>query len=47
MVLLGEKNLKEVTAFPLTSDGRDPMMESPSSVSQEQLDELHLSIKKK
>jgi len=47
MVLLGEKNLKEVTAFPLTSDGRDPMMESPSTVSQEQLDELHLQIKKK
>ncbi len=47
MVLLGEKNLKEVTAFPLTSDGRDPMMESPSTVGQEQLDELHLQIKKK
>lgn len=46
MVLLGEKNLKEVTAFPLTSDGRDPMMESPANVSQEQLDELHLAIKK-
>ena len=46
MVLLGEKNLKEVTAFPLTSDGRDPMLESPASVSQEQLDELGLSIKK-
>jgi aspartyl-tRNA synthetase len=47
MVLLAEKNLKEVTAFPLTSDGRDPMMDSPSEVSQEQLDELHLQIKKK
>jgi len=46
MVLLGEKNLKEVTAFPLTSDGRDPMMDSPANVSQEQLDELGISIKK-
>lgn len=46
MVLLGEKNLKEVTAFPLTSDGRDPMMDSPAEVSQEQLNELHLNIKK-
>ncbi len=44
MVLLGEKNLKEVTAFPLTSDGRDPMMDSPAEVNQEQLDELHLKI---
>ena len=47
MVLLGEKNLKEVTAFPLTSDGRDPMMDSPDIVDQAQLDELHLQIKKK
>ncbi|MBT4516585.1 MAG: aspartate--tRNA ligase [Candidatus Komeilibacteria bacterium] len=46
MVILGEKNLKEVTAFPLTSDGRDPMLDSPADVSQEQLDELGLSIKK-
>jgi len=46
MVLLGEKSLKEAIAFPLTSDGRDPMIESPSTVSQEQLDELNLSLKK-
>src|SRR3989339_1083175 len=46
MVLLGEKSLKEAIAFPLTSDGRDPMMESPSTVAQEQLDELGLSVKK-
>ncbi|KKP89339.1 MAG: Aspartyl-tRNA synthetase, partial [Parcubacteria group bacterium GW2011_GWA2_36_10] len=46
MVLLGEKSLKEAIAFPLTSDGRDPMMESPSAVTQEQLDELGLSVKK-
>ncbi len=46
MVLLGEKNLKEVTAFPLTSDGRDPMMDSPAEVGKEQLDELNLQIKK-
>ena len=47
MALLGEKNLKEVTAFPLTSDGRDLMMDSPSNVSKEQLDELGLEVKKK
>ena len=47
MVLLGEKNLKEVTAFPLSSDGRDPMMESPSEVSEDQLNELGINIKKK
>ena len=47
MVLLGEKNLKEVTAFPLTSDGRDPMMDSPATVDQAQLDELYLKVDKK
>jgi aspartyl-tRNA synthetase len=46
MVILGEKNLKEVTAFPLTSDGRDPMLDSPADVDKEQLDELGISIKK-
>ena len=47
MVLMNEKNLKEVTAFPLTSDGRDPMMDSPAKVSKEQLDELGINIKNK
>ncbi len=46
MLLTGEKNLREVIAFPLTNDGRDPMMESPSVVAQKQLDELGLSLKK-
>ena len=46
MLLMGEKNLREVTAFPLTSDGRDPLMDSPSEVTKEQLDELGLALKK-
>ncbi|MDD5749326.1 MAG: aspartate--tRNA ligase [Patescibacteria group bacterium] len=46
MVLLGEKNLREVTAFPLTSDGRDPLLDSPASVDKKQLDELGIAIKK-
>ena len=45
MIFLKEKSLKEVIAFPLTSDGQDPMMESPSEVSSEQLKELGLKIK--
>jgi aspartyl-tRNA synthetase len=44
MILLGEKSLKEVMAFPLTGDGRDPMMESPSEVDKEQLKELGIKI---
>ncbi|MEK7584867.1 MAG: amino acid--tRNA ligase-related protein, partial [Patescibacteria group bacterium] len=45
MILTGEKNLREVTAFPLTNDGRDPMMDSPSEVAKEQLDELGIQVK--
>ncbi|MBI4090498.1 MAG: aspartate--tRNA ligase [Candidatus Komeilibacteria bacterium] len=47
MILAGEKNLREVTAFPLTNDGRDPMMDSPSEVEKGQLEELGIALKKK
>lgn len=46
-ILCGEKNIREVIAFPLTGDVRDPMMEAPSEVSSEQLEELGIEIKKK
>ena len=45
-ILQGEKNIREVIAFPLTSDARDPLMASPSEVSKEQLQELGINIKK-
>ncbi len=45
MILMNEKNLKEVTAFPLTSDGQDPLMDAPQEVSKEQLGELGIEIK--
>lgn len=46
MLLLNEPNIREVIAFPKTGEGRDPMMQSPSSVSDKQLDELHIVLKK-
>ncbi len=46
-LLCGEKNIREVIAFPLTGDVRDPMMGAPSEVTKEQLDELGIQIKKK
>jgi len=45
-LLLNEPNIREVITFPKTGDGRDLMMGAPSEASKEQLDELHLSIKK-
>lgn len=46
MILANEPNIREVIAFPKTGDGRDLMMEAPSEVSPEQLEELCLVIKK-
>ncbi len=40
MILQHEPNIREVIAFPKTSDGRDPLMGSPSEVDNSQLDEL-------
>ncbi len=47
MLMQDEPNIREVIAFPKTGDGRDPMMQSPSSIEQKQLQELGIEIKKK
>ncbi len=39
-----EPNIREVIAFPKTGDGRDPMMNAPSEISKNQLEELHIKI---
>lgn len=46
MVLENEPNIREVMAFPKTGEGRDLMMDAPSTVDKIQLDELHIDIKK-
>ena len=46
MILQKEPNIREVIAFPKTGDARDPMMDSPSEISKEQLVELGIQIKK-
>jgi aspartyl-tRNA synthetase len=45
-VLQNEDSIREVIAFPKTGDGRDPMMDSPSEISTEQLLELGLRLKR-
>lgn len=46
-ILQEEPNIREVIAFPKTGDGYDPLMDSPSEVSEEQLRELGIKLEKK
>jgi len=45
MLLANSKSIRDVIAFPKTVSASDLMIEAPSSVSQEQLDELKISLK--
>ena len=47
MLLAGEKNIREVTMFPMNQNAQDLMMNAPSEASSDQLKELNLSINKK
>jgi aspartyl-tRNA synthetase len=44
MLLAREKSIREVIAFPKTTSAMDLMIDSPSSVSEAQLKELHIKI---
>ena len=47
MLLANEKNIREVTMFPMNQNAQDLMMNAPSEINQDQLKELNLSIKTK
>ena len=47
MLLAEEKNIREVTMFPMNQNAQDLLMNAPSDISDEQLKELNLVIKKK
>ena len=47
MLLANEKNIREVTMFPMNQNAQDLMMNAPSEISDDQLKELNLNIKKK
>ena len=47
MLLENEKNIREVTMFPMNQNAQDLMMNAPSAVSDEELKELNLLTKKK
>ncbi len=47
MLLANEKNIREVTMFPMNQNAQDLMMNAPSEINDKQLKELNLSIKTK
>jgi len=47
MLLANEKNIREVTMFPMNQNAQDLMMKAPSEISLEQLKELNLVLKNK
>ncbi len=47
MLLANEKNIREVTMFPMNQNAQDLMMNAPSEVNPDQLKELNLSLKTK
>ncbi len=46
MLLADEPNIREVIPFPMNGKAQDLMMNAPAEVSQKQLRELHIDIKK-
>ena len=44
MLMAGEDNIREVTAFPKAQSGQDPLTGAPAAVSEEQLRELGLRV---
>jgi len=43
----GKNSIRDVIAFPKNNAGKDIMLDSPSPISKEQLDELGLIVKEK
>ena len=47
MLLTGEESIREVITFPMNKNAQDLMMDAPTTVSQKQLDDVHIAIAKK
>ena len=47
MLLTGEENIREVIAFPMNSNAQDVMLGAPNEVTELQLREVHIKLRKK
>jgi aspartyl-tRNA synthetase len=47
MLLANEKNIREVTLFPMNQNAQDLLMNAPSEVNLEQLKELNINVLEK
>ena len=45
MLLTGEKSIREVIAFPMTSTAQDLLLGAPNTVTEQQLREVHIKIR--
>lgn len=46
MLLTGEENIREVIAFPMNSNAQDMLMGAPNEVTEQQLREVHIKLRK-
>ncbi len=47
MLMLGEESIREVIAFPLTSNAQDLLLGAPTEVNEQQLRDIHIKVRNK
>jgi len=47
MLLANQKNIREITLFPLTQNAQDLLMGAPTEISENQLKEISMKLDKK
>jgi len=45
-IMSGEESIRDFIAFPKNNSGRDVMIDSPSNIDEDQLNELNINLKK-
>ena len=46
MLLKDEENIREVIAFPMNSNAQDLLLGAPNTVSEQQLREVHIKLRR-